>query len=133
MKAKLIEYDYTYQDWDTRRGTREKSASNRAILFFNNENRPVAVAIPKNGKLEIKQVSLRNGRLCSPVLSNKYMILKHETVPFQHYRVIKSLALPSEQLDLLMHAVICCMKMDDLRNNLLESIRAESRGFDYRI
>lgn len=133
MEAKLIEYDYTYEDWDACKGLREKESSNRAVLFFDEQNCPVAAAIPRNGKLEIEQVLLQDKKLYLPVWSKKYMPIKHELAPFQRYRVIKSLAIPPEYLDMIMHAVMCSMKMDDLRKFLIELIRAESKGFDYRI
>lgn len=133
MKAKLIEYDYTYEERDSCKGNRKKEARNRAILFFAEEDRPVVIAIPEDGRLKIDQIFLRDGKLCFPIWSKEYRIIGYKPAPFQKYRVVKSLEIPAEQLDIIFHAVVCSMKMDDLRESLIELIRAESLNFAYRI
>jgi hypothetical protein len=136
-KAELIEYDYTYVDFDSCKGFRDKEASNRAILFLDNKNQPIAIAIPENGKLKFQHILLLNGKLVVPRWTKKYTIMGYEPAPFQSYRVVKPLTLSPQtkylNIDSVMRLVIDYMKMDDLRKILLETIRAESKDFPYRI
>ena len=133
MKAELIEYAYEYLDWDPCRGSRTHSARKRAILFCNGNGDPVAVAIPGGDRVEISLVFLRDGKFCMPVWGKNYKIKAYKVAPFCPYSVVKHLCILPEYRDIIMHAVVCSMKIGDLKRYLLGLIRSESKDFGYRI
>lgn len=133
MQAKLIEYDYSYEDWDACKGYQTREESNRALLFFDENDIPIAIAISNRSKLEIQQVKVQDSQLIIPVWKNDYTILKYEAAPFQEYRTIKNLPVPDSIASFVEHAIICSMRMDDLRKFLHELIQKESASFARRI
>lgn len=133
MKVNLIEYDYAYESYDACKGLRTYEASKRALLFVDDAGLPIAAAIPNKGELEIFLIKVQNGRLVIPVWKQDYTIANYEVAPFQEYRVVKSLPIPENITSFIEHAVICSMKIDDLRKFLIELIRKESRDLGFRI